>query len=233
MYRYSRYLKRKAWRLKYRRYYKKAYKKLIRSTFTKKIGYYRLLNNFYKDFGLYDLLRNIVKYRRIKRILKKKRKVFKKRPKKIIPKLSRTRIQNLDMLGYLFRGVISKGNKKLAGNIFLDLLFLLKLKYKNEFIKKYLEALEIIRPLIYYRTMFISGKKYKIPVLMPITKSYKISIRWMLQHSSENVILSLFNNITNALSKTGSLVKFRKEYHFQSFENKTYIRFLRFLKTGF
>lgn len=81
--------------------------------------------------------------------------------------------------------------------------------------------------------MYISGKKYKIPVLMPISKSYKVSVRWLLSHSANNITLSLFNSILNSIQGTGSITKFRKDYHAQSFENKTYIRFLRFLKSGF
>lgn len=43
----------------------------------------------------------------------------------------------------------------------------------------------------------------------------------------------MFNQINTSLKNEGSLIKYRKEYHSASFENKSYIRFLRFLKTGF
>lgn len=235
LYRYSRYFKRRAWRLRYRRFYKRFYLNLItakRNKF-KKVGYYRLLYKFYSNFGVYKLLKNFIKYSRIKRILKRKRRVFRKRSKKINIKLSKSRVQNLDMLGTLFQNVISRGNQKLAANIVFKVLFLLKLRYKKDFLRKYLQSLERIRPLLYYRTMYISGKKYKIPVLMPISKSYKVSVRWLLSHSANNITISLFNNILGSIQGTGNITKFRKDYHAQSFENKTYIRFLRFLKTGF
>jgi ribosomal protein S7 len=111
---------------------------------------------------------------------------------------------------------------------------LLKFKYKLNYVNVYLDSLEKIRPLIYYKTMFIGGKKYRIPVLMPISKSYKISVRWLINSAqSGGSITSLFNEINNSFRGEGSVVKYRKEYHAISFENKTYVRFLRFLKTGF
>lgn len=82
--------------------------------------------------------------------------------------------------------------------------------------------------------MFIGGKKYKIPVLMPLSKSYAVSVRWLINNMhSGNTIDSLFNCINSSLKSEGSLIKYRKEYHAISFENKSYVRFLRFLKTGF
>jgi len=48
--------------------------------------------------------------------------------------------------------------------------------------------------------------------------------------SGKNAINGLFENINNSVKNEGSLIKQRKEHHYISFENKTYIRFLRFLK---
>jgi hypothetical protein len=69
---------------------------------------------------------------------------------------------------------------------------------------------------------------------MPMSKSYSTSIRWLTGNvDKKDVVNSLFNQINNSLKNEGSLIKYRKEYHSASFENKSYIRFLRFLKTGF
>jgi len=138
------------------------------------------------------------------------------------------------LLNVFFQGLISQGKKKLSVNIFKNLFLLLKFKYKSKFIDSYLQFLEKVRPLIYYKVMFIGGKKYKIPTLMPISKSYSTSIRWLLNNADKkDITISIFNQINASLKNEGSLIKYRKEYHSASFENKSYIRFLRFLKTGF
>jgi len=138
------------------------------------------------------------------------------------------------LLNVFFQGLISQGKKKLTINIFKNLFLLLKFKYKNNFVDNYLQFLEKVRPLIYYKIMFIGGKKYKIPTLMPISKSYSTSIRWLLNNADKRgITISMFNQINTSLKNEGLLIKYRKEYHSASFENKSYIRFLRFLKTGF
>jgi ribosomal protein S7 len=138
------------------------------------------------------------------------------------------------LLNIFFQSLILQGKKKLSLAIFKNLFLLLKFKYKRKFIDNYLQFLEKVRPLIYYKVMFIGGKKYKIPTLMPISKSYSTSIRWLINNvDKNNITTSLFNNINTSLKNEGSLIKYRKEYHSASFENKSYIRFLRFLKSGF
>lgn len=234
-YKYSRYRKRFLWRKKFRYGFKKFYlKHLGRGSGYSKLGYYKIISNFYKFFGLYRFLKDLVKYSRLKAILRKYNKTFRPKPKLYIRKVNREKVDNLGSLSVLLQSLVCSGKKKLALRIFVSLITLLKFKYKLKYVDTYLDALEKIRPLIYYKTMFIGGKKYRIPVLMPITKSYKISVRWLINSAqSGNSIISLFNEVNHSLKGDGSIVKYRKEYHAVSFENKTYIRFLRFLKTGF
>jgi small subunit ribosomal protein S7 len=193
---------------------------------------------FYKYKGFYRFLRHFVKFSRLRAILKKYGKVFKdrkKKKKKYLLRLVKTRSEKLVFLNIFFQNVIKKGRKKLALGIFSKLFTLLKFKYKTVYLEKYLLALEKIRPLLYYKVIYIGGKKYRIPVLLSLSKSYLIAIRWLLNNCKKNgkVTLALFNELNNALKNEGSVIKFRKDYHFASFENKTYIRFLRFLKGGF
>jgi ribosomal protein S7 len=160
--------------------------------------------------------------------------VFKNKQKRVICKLSKDRVERLMLLNIFFQSLISRGKRKLSLGIFRKLLLLLKFKYRKNFIESYLQFLEKVRPLICYKVMFIGGKKYKIPTLMPLSKSYSTSIRWLIDNSDKrDVASSLFNHINISLKNEGALIKYRKEYHSASFENKSYIRFLRFLKTGF
>jgi len=49
----------------------------------------------------------------------------------------------------------------------------------------------------------------------------------------QNLSLKLFSNLVDSLNGEGALIKARKDYHSLIFENKSYTRFLRFLKSGF
>jgi ribosomal protein S7 len=109
--------------------------------------------------------------------LKRYGKVFKDKKKKIIRKVTRDRTEKLTFLNILFQNLIISGKRALTAKIFLNLFVLLKFKYKKEFVNNYIKCLEKIRPLIYYKLMYIGGKKYRIPVLMPISKSYSTATR--------------------------------------------------------
>jgi small subunit ribosomal protein S7 len=195
----------------------------------------RFLSKFYTRYGLYRLLKIFVKYSRLRNKLKKRKRVFRKRNKRLMRKINNSRSENLRNLSILFQSSIKRGLKKSSFRRFINIMTLLKYKYKENFIISYLNSLEKIRPLLNYKTMYISGKKYKIPVLMSVKKSYKVVVRWLLTNSKESndLVLSFVNHINNSLKNEGSIVKYRREYHFQSFENKSYVRFLRFLKKGF
>ena len=226
--------KKRLWRKVYRRGFKNLYFSFFKKKRNFGIHHFKIASNFYKAHGLYPYLKAFVKYSRLKLILARYGKVLKGKKKKIVCKLSRTRVEKLVLLNIFFQTLISRGKKKLSLAIFKKLFLLLKFKYKNNFVSNYLIFLEKIRPLIYYKVMFIGGKKYKIPTLMPISKSYSTSVRWLIDNADQrDISTSLFNQINSSLRNEGALVKYRKEYHSASFENKSYIRFLKFLKTGF
>jgi ribosomal protein S7 len=199
------------------------------------LRYYKLLSLFYKKYNFYKVLKHYVKYSRLKYILKKKKRIFRRRRKiYIVKKITSSRIGKLEIVILFLQSLISRGKKKLSLRLFVNFYTLLKFKYGTEFLSKYFESIERIRPMISYKTMYISGKKYKIPVLMSLSKSYRIAIKWMIKSSNDqNISLKLFNNLTDSLRGEGSLVKIRRDYHSLIFENKSYTRFLRFLKSGF
>lgn len=239
LWRYKWWVKKYVWRKKYKKGFKLFYKKFAKKS-RNKLGHYRIASKFYSRFGLLPLMVQIIKYSRLRYKLKKAGKVFRRKKKKKIvfihSVLQQEKPDRMTFLNIFFQSLISRGKKKLSLKIFFEVFTLLKFKFKNEFITKYFMALEKIRPLINYRTMFIGGKKYRIPVLMPVSKSYNVGIRWLINNSSgsgNNCISCLFNDINSSLKNEGAIIKHRKEYHYASFENKTYIRFLRFLKGGF
>lgn len=236
LFKFRRRFKAKIWRKKLKLGFKKFMFLFLKRTLKiRKVKHYKLLFLFYKKYNFYCMLRHFVKYSRLKRILKRKRRVFRPRRKKyIIKKITSSRIGKLNVIVFFIQSLISRGKKKLSINLAIRFYTLLKFKYKTEFLLRYFESIELIRPLVNYKTMYISGRKYKIPILMPIYKSYNVAIRWMIKSSiGQNLSLKLFSNLVDSLNGEGALIKARKDYHSLIFENKSYTRFLRFLKSGF
>jgi hypothetical protein len=180
LWRYKWYRKKLVWRRRFKKGFKIFYKKLIKLTkHGGRLGHYRIVAKFYARFGLLPFMSEIIKYSRLRYILKRHGKVFRRKKKKIIiiREVYREKSEKLFFLSIFIQTLISKGKKKLSLNIFLSVFTLLKFKFKNDFISKFFVSLERIRPLINYKTMYIGGKKYKIPVLMPVFKSYCIGTR--------------------------------------------------------
>jgi len=152
--------KQRLWKRIYRRGFKRLYFRFFKKksiNFTAR--HFRTANSFYKSHGLYFFLKNFVKYSRLKLVLARYGKIFKNKKKKVICKLSKDRVEKLILLNIFFQGLTSRGKKKLSISIFKTLFLLLKFKYKRKFIDCYLQFLEKVRPLIYYKVMFIGGKK--------------------------------------------------------------------------
>ena len=132
---------------------------------------------FYKKYSLYRFFREFLKYSRLRRILKRKKRPFRNRKKKIIIKSNFDRHDYLNTI-YVFRQLLTaRGNGALSLSICHKVFVLLKFKYKDFFIKKFIESLDHIRPVLFYKTMYISGKKYKIPLILQTKKSYVVAMR--------------------------------------------------------
>ena len=93
-----------------------------------KTGYYKIINKFYRRKSFTRLLHDYIKYARLKAILRKYRRVFRRRPKKVVRKEGISRIEKLLFLNVFFQSTVAVGKKKLSLRIFWDLFTLLKFK---------------------------------------------------------------------------------------------------------
>jgi len=98
------------------------------------------------------------------------------------PKLSslnfkNSKIFNLRLASLLLFALISSGNKKTALSIFNSLFELIKFKYQSGYLDKYTKFLMLLKPILRYRSMYIGGKKYKIPLLLTFDRGYSLATR--------------------------------------------------------
>ena len=229
--------RKRVWRAVIRKHFKRFFIRFYRKTFKFK-SVFKFLFSYYKTFGFKRLYSQLIKYSRLKYNLRRKKRKYIERNKKNLVRSTRWPKMNLlRQLHYLMSIMVSSGRGALAKKFYLKLLLLLKFKYKKEYLKKYLLCLEKLRPLILYRTVYTGGKKYKIPILMPVRKSYNFATKWLLNSAHSNLMTdistALFTLIISSLKNEGAAIKLRKEYHLSSFDNKSYIYLLKHLKKGF
>ena len=126
--------------------------------------------------------------------------------------------------------------KKIALKILINFYNLAKFQFKVLFENLLYKAVKNSKPLVAFQIMYIGGKKYKIPIILNEKQGIALTLKWLIQsarstsNATKKLPLRMFEELS-ASSKNDSLtVKKRKEHHLIAYENKTYIRFLRFLK---
>lgn len=138
------------------------------------------LKYFYKKFSMRTVLKDIIRFAYLKRKLRKLGKRFILKPKRntIIKLISFKELADLLSFSAGFpKFLIQRGLGKKALKTWFKVLFMLKFRYNNDFLLKFVNVLENIRPLVSFQNMHIGGKKYKIPIIMLIDKSYLVAMR--------------------------------------------------------
>lgn len=213
----------------FRKTYMRIFNRIFKILFIKYLNVYKLnfIKNVYINNNLLFYKKKLKKIKKIKKI--RKIKYMKYKLKKI------NKFDKLIMINFLLNNLFINGKKKKSYNIFFNLLLLLKYKYKISIFKILYKSICNVRPLINFKTMYIGGKKYKIPVPLNYIKSYRLSLKWIIKCSKDinkkNYILNLLSEIMDSFNNNSNSVKKRKEFHLLAYENKSYIRFLRFLKS--
>lgn len=83
----------------------------------------------------------------------------------------------MHLIHYFISNLIKNGGKQKAFNIFFNLLLLLKYQHRLMFLKVLQATILNVKPLISFFTMYIGGKKYKIPILLAHNKGYRMAIK--------------------------------------------------------
>lgn len=87
------------------------------------------------------------------------------------------KISQLKLLALLPAFLTKQGMKKKSFFIFNSLITLMKFRYKNSYLIEYVNFLTSLKPVLYYRNIYVGGKKYKIPLLLEVERGYKMATR--------------------------------------------------------
>jgi ribosomal protein S7 len=73
--------------------------------------------------------------------------------------------------------LLTSGNRKLSHLIITKLFLTLKFKVKSHLSTVFLRGLKNVRPLFFFKSMCIGGKKYTIPIMYSEQKSLKMAAK--------------------------------------------------------
>jgi ribosomal protein S7 len=82
-----------------------------------------------------------------------------------------------NLINGLTNNLLRIGKKKTAIRIVQKLFLMLKFKLKKHLNIFLSRALKNIRPLFIFKSMYIGGKKYSIPIMLPEYKSFRLAIK--------------------------------------------------------
>ena len=82
-----------------------------------------------------------------------------------------------DLINYFSNCLLCSGNKKIAHLIVLQLFLALKFKMKSHLSTIFVQGLKNIRPLFFFKSMCIGGKKYTVPIMYSEQKSLKMAAK--------------------------------------------------------
>ena len=121
------------------------------------------------------------------------------------------------------------GKKTTAERIIYSALDKIKDKTKEDPIKVFNDAINIIRPNLEVRSRRVGGATYQVPVEVKTKRSQTLALRWLLdatrKRKNKSMSDKLMNELMDASQNKGSAIKKREDTHKMAESNKAFAHF--------
>lgn len=124
---------------------------------------------------------------------------------------------------------LTKNGKKIfVLNVFRKALYLLKHQFNFDLFFYFENVIRKLTPAIYFYIKYASGRKYKIPCLISMKKSYNIALKWFflsLKARKESTLcLRLCGELIDLSNSNRSIsLRWKKEIYKTARENRAFI----------
>ena len=132
------------------------------------------------------------------------------------------------ILKLLTLSLMKKGEKHVAEQLVIELVALLREKYKISSSALILNAVHNIKPLIGFRNVRLRGSSYKVPFFLKEELQVKIALDWLVSSAAKSktsLSNSLAKELIQASLKQGDLIKKRNEVHQLGNQNKVFAHY--------
>ncbi len=133
------------------------------------------------------------------------------------------------MIAKFINGLMRKGKKSLAEQIFYHALDIIKEKTHADPVKTFGQALDNVRPMIEVRPRRVGGATYQVPVEVRPERKTALSIRWVVgyakQRSEKTMEEKLAGELVDAAANRGAAVKKREDTHKMAEANKAFAHY--------
>jgi len=133
------------------------------------------------------------------------------------------------LISKFMNGLMRRGKKSLAENVFYGALDIIKDRSHSDPIKTFNQAMDNAKPLIEVRPRRVGGATYQVPVEVRPARKTALAIRWIIgyskQRSEKTMEEKLAGELLDAANNRGAAIKKKEDTHKMAEANKAFAHY--------
>ncbi len=122
-----------------------------------------------------------------------------------------------------------EGEKSVAEHIFYGSLDLIKDRSKEDPVKVFKKALDMVKPVLEVKSRRVGGATYQVPIEVPQDRRTSLAIRWIISNarsrSEKTMKEKLAAEILDASNNRGGSIKKKEDTHRMAEANKAFAHY--------
>lgn len=136
---------------------------------------------------------------------------------------------NSVLVAKFINGLMKKGKKSLARQVFYQAMDIVEHRAKEDPIKVFEQAMENVKPAVEVRSRRVGGATYQVPVEVRPQRKQALAIRWLVGFSAKRgekaMAQRLAAEIFDAHQQRGSAFKKKEDTHRMAEANKAFAHY--------
>ncbi|MFO7890693.1 MAG: 30S ribosomal protein S7 [bacterium] len=138
-------------------------------------------------------------------------------------------VYNNEVVTKFINGLMQKGKRSIAEQIFYSALDLIEKQTKNKGIEVFLQAIDNVKPILEVKSRRVGGATYQVPVEINPSRKQALAFRWVINYakarSEKTMAERLAGELSEASKKQGASIKKREDVHRMAEANKAFAHF--------
>ena len=134
-----------------------------------------------------------------------------------------------DVVTKFINGLMRKGKRSLAENIFYSAMEIIETRTGNKGIDVFGKALENVKPVLEVRSRRVGGATYQVPVEIRTDRRQALAFRWIISfakgRAEKTMAERLATELIAASSNDGASIKKKDDTHRMAEANKAFAHF--------
>lgn len=134
-----------------------------------------------------------------------------------------------DVVTKFINGIMRKGKRSLAENIFYSAMEIIENKTGTKGIEVFERALDNVKPVLEVRSRRVGGATYQVPVEIRTDRRQALAFRWIINFSKarpeKTMAERLANELMAASKNEGASIKKKDDTHRMAEANKAFAHF--------